>query len=105
MSLTLDDRVALELLVYRYNVAADERDADAYAAAFTRDGVWDCPLGRFAGEVVAWRVADDEAVERAAAGERRDARALELHIGAGLGVFAFGHELIGLHAGKADNVA
>ena len=50
MSLTLDDRVALEVLCYRYNVAADERDADAYAAVFTRDGVWDGPLGRFAGE-------------------------------------------------------
>ena len=50
MSLTLDDRVAIEVLCYRYNVAADERDADAYAACFTAEGVWDGPLGRFEGE-------------------------------------------------------
>lgn len=47
--LTLDDRVALETLVYAYNVAADERDAERYAALFTEDGVWDGMLGRFEG--------------------------------------------------------
>ena len=50
MSLTLDDRVAIEVLCYQYNVAADERDADAYAACFTAGGVWDGPFGRFEGE-------------------------------------------------------
>jgi uncharacterized protein (TIGR02246 family) len=49
VSLTLADRSALEALCYRYNVAADERDADAYAAVFTEDGVWDGMLGRFEG--------------------------------------------------------
>lgn len=49
MSLTLADRIALEALCYRYNVAADERDPDAYAAVFTADGVWDGMLGRFEG--------------------------------------------------------
>lgn len=50
MSLTLDDRVAIEALLYLYNVAADERDAEAYAALYTEDGVWDGPLGRFEGQ-------------------------------------------------------
>lgn len=49
MGLSLDDRVAIEVLLYRYNVAFDERAAEAYVALFTEDGVWDGPLGRFEG--------------------------------------------------------
>lgn len=49
MSLTLDDRVAIEALCYRYDVAADERDAELYASLFTEDGCWDGPLGVRAG--------------------------------------------------------
>ena len=49
MSLTLDDRVSIEALCYAYDVAADERDAAAYCALFTPDGVWDGMLGRFEG--------------------------------------------------------
>lgn len=49
MTLTLDDRVALEWLVYRMNAAADARDLDATLAVYTADAVWDGPLGRFEG--------------------------------------------------------
>lgn len=49
MSLTLDDRVALECLLYRLNVAADARDLDATLAVYTEDAVWEGPLGRFEG--------------------------------------------------------
>lgn len=49
MSLSLDDRVALEVLVYRLSVAADARDADAYLQLYTADGVWDGMLGVFEG--------------------------------------------------------
>lgn len=36
-----DDRAEIENLMYKYVIAMDNRDADAYAATFTEDGVLD----------------------------------------------------------------
>lgn len=45
MTLSLDDRVAIEALCYRYDVAADERDGPLFVSLFTEDGCWDGPFG------------------------------------------------------------
>ena len=70
MTLSLDDRVAIEVLCYRYNVAADERDADAYVALFTADGCWDGPLGRYEGQDALRRLVADIAASEALLGTR-----------------------------------
>lgn len=70
MSLPLDDRVALEALCYRYNVAADERDAEAYVALWTPDGCWDGPFGRYEGHAGLRRLIADVAANEALAGTR-----------------------------------
>lgn len=41
MSLSSDDILALQALVHRYALAATDCDADAWAALFTDDGMWE----------------------------------------------------------------
>lgn len=78
MGLSLDDRVAIEVLCYRYNVAADERDAEAYVSLFTEDGSWDGPLGRFEGHEGLRRLVAALAVSTALAGTRHWANNLQI---------------------------
>ena len=70
MSLPLEDRVALEALCYRYNVATDERDADAYVALWLPDGCWDGPFGRYQGHAALRRLIAELAANEAFAGIR-----------------------------------
>lgn len=70
MSLSLADRVAIEVLVYRGNVAADARDGEAYAALFAPDGSWVGPLGRYEGHDGLQRLVAELAANEALAGTR-----------------------------------
>ena len=70
MSLPLEDRVALEALCYRYDVAADERDAAAYVALWTPDGCWDGPFGRYEGHAALRRLIAEIAASEALRGTR-----------------------------------
>ena len=70
MSLPLEDRVALEALCYRYNVATDERDAEAYVALWLPDGRWDGPLGCYQGHAALRRLIAELAASEAFAGIR-----------------------------------
>ena len=47
--LTLADKIEINELIARYNVAIDDGDADGWARTFAPDGVFDGIVGRFEG--------------------------------------------------------
>lgn len=47
--LTPEDKIEINELIARYNVAIDTGDAEGWAATFTPDGVFDGIVGRFEG--------------------------------------------------------
>jgi hypothetical protein len=49
MSLTTDDKLAIQELSARYAIALDAGDSDAWLATWDDSGVWDGSIGRYEG--------------------------------------------------------